>query len=133
MCSMIGRFVTGSMGFGWLEVRGRRRVPWPPAKMTAFKLGSSRGVRASLPGLFLGEGCSLSGEERADVLRIAVGSHVVQDSPDPERDQPDRAQDAAERQRREREQEAEGGGLADAPHLRRAETTTRQQQKDDRE
>ena len=36
----IGRPATSSMGFGMLSVTGRRRVPWPPAIITAtFGLG----------------------------------------------------------------------------------------------
>src|SRR5215469_7563353 len=33
---MIGLLATGSMGFGWLAVIGRSRVPSPPAITTAF-------------------------------------------------------------------------------------------------
>ena len=36
MCSIIGTFAIGIIGFGWLLVRGRSRVPSPPARMTAF-------------------------------------------------------------------------------------------------
>ena len=36
MCSIIGRLTTGIIGFGALEVRGRSRVPSPPAMITAF-------------------------------------------------------------------------------------------------
>jgi hypothetical protein len=36
MCSIIGRFTSGSMGLGTFEVSGRRRVPSPPAMITAF-------------------------------------------------------------------------------------------------
>src|SRR5260370_41149432 len=36
---MIGRFATGSIGFGWLAVIGRSRVPSPPAITTAFTAG----------------------------------------------------------------------------------------------
>ena len=36
MCSIIGRFATGIIGFGWLLVSGRSRVPSPPARITAF-------------------------------------------------------------------------------------------------
>ena len=36
MCSIIGRLTMGSIGLGALEVRGRSRVPSPPAMMTAF-------------------------------------------------------------------------------------------------
>ena len=36
MCSMQGFPAMGTIGFGWLEVRGRRRVPSPPAMTTAF-------------------------------------------------------------------------------------------------
>src|SRR5437660_6623792 len=36
MCSIIGRLARWIIGFGWLEVSGRRRVPSPPAMITAF-------------------------------------------------------------------------------------------------
>src|SRR5688500_9495616 len=36
MCSIIGRLAIGIIGFGWFEVSGRRRVPSPPAMITAF-------------------------------------------------------------------------------------------------
>ncbi len=36
MCSIMGRLAIGIMGLGWLQVRGRNRVPSPPAMMTAF-------------------------------------------------------------------------------------------------
>ena len=36
MCSIIGRLAIGIIGLGWLEVSGRRRVPSPPAMITAF-------------------------------------------------------------------------------------------------
>ena len=36
MCSIIGTFAIGIIGFGWLLVSGRSRVPSPPARMTAF-------------------------------------------------------------------------------------------------
>src|SRR5690606_20406314 len=36
MCSIIGRLTSGSIGLGLLEVRGRSRVPSPPAMITAF-------------------------------------------------------------------------------------------------
>ena len=36
MCSMHGLPTIGTIGFGWFEVRGRSRVPSPPAMTTAF-------------------------------------------------------------------------------------------------
>ena len=36
MCSMQGLPTIGTIGFGWLDVRGRSRVPSPPAITTAF-------------------------------------------------------------------------------------------------
>ena len=36
MCSIIGLFMRGTIGFGVLQVRGRSLVPNPPAIMTAF-------------------------------------------------------------------------------------------------
>src|SRR6202789_2701282 len=36
MCSIIGRPTSGSIGLGRFEVCGRRRVPSPPAMITAF-------------------------------------------------------------------------------------------------
>ena len=51
MCSIIGRLARGSIGLGWLEVSGRRRVPSPPAMITAFTVSSlprrPRPVRAA--------------------------------------------------------------------------------------
>ena len=35
-CSIIGMLAMGSIGLGWLEVRGRSLVPSPPAMITAF-------------------------------------------------------------------------------------------------
>ena len=42
MCSSIGRLTSGIIGFGWLLVSGRSRVPSPPARMTAFTLAPPR-------------------------------------------------------------------------------------------
>src|SRR5437868_5724883 len=39
--SRIGRSPTGSSGFGIEKVRGRKRVPCPPTKTTAFMLCSN--------------------------------------------------------------------------------------------
>ena len=36
MCSIIGSLTSGIIGFGAFEVSGRRRVPSPPAMITAF-------------------------------------------------------------------------------------------------
>src|SRR5690554_4495308 len=36
MCSIMGLFKMGTMGFGKLQVNGLRRVPSPPAMITAF-------------------------------------------------------------------------------------------------
>ena len=36
MCSMHGLPTIGTIGFGWFDVRGLRRVPSPPAMTTAF-------------------------------------------------------------------------------------------------
>ena len=36
MCSMQGLPTIGTIGLGWFEVSGRRRVPSPPAITTAF-------------------------------------------------------------------------------------------------
>jgi hypothetical protein len=36
MCSIIGWLTMGIIGLGAFEVRGRRRVPSPPAMITAF-------------------------------------------------------------------------------------------------
>ena len=41
-CSIMGRLAMGSIGLGWFEVSGRRRVPSPPAMITAF-MGASIG------------------------------------------------------------------------------------------
>ena len=45
MCSMHGRPTIGTIGFGWFEVSGRRRVPSPPAITTAFIAPSSAPAR----------------------------------------------------------------------------------------
>src|SRR5581483_5378325 len=42
MCSMQGLPTIGTIGFGWFEVSGRRRVPSPPAITTAFTRRSRR-------------------------------------------------------------------------------------------
>src|SRR3954470_24997711 len=49
MCSIIGAFAIGIMGFGWLLVSGRSRVPSPPARMTAFIGVPSSGVHHARP------------------------------------------------------------------------------------
>src|SRR5579863_554613 len=55
-CSIMGRLAMGSMGFGWFEVRGRRRVPSPPAMISAFtgasgeNLPGHRAGHAHIPG-----------------------------------------------------------------------------------
>jgi hypothetical protein len=36
MCSIIGLLASGTIGLGMLLVKGRRRVPNPPAITTAF-------------------------------------------------------------------------------------------------
>ena len=36
MCSMQGLPTMGTIGLGWFDVSGRRRVPSPPAMTTAF-------------------------------------------------------------------------------------------------
>ena len=36
MCSMHGLPQIGTIGLGWFEVSGRRRVPSPPAMTTPF-------------------------------------------------------------------------------------------------
>ena len=41
MCSMHGFPQIGTIGFGWFEVSGRRRVPSPPAMTTPFTLSAS--------------------------------------------------------------------------------------------
>ena len=46
MCSIIGRPTSGSIGLGRFDVCGRRRVPSPPAMMTAFIRRSRSGGRA---------------------------------------------------------------------------------------
>ena len=38
---MHGLPTIGTMGFGWLEVSGRSRVPSPPAMTTAFMRSSA--------------------------------------------------------------------------------------------
>ena len=38
MWCIIGLFISGTIGFGVLQVSGRNRVPNPPAMMTAFML-----------------------------------------------------------------------------------------------
>ena len=40
----------GTIGLGWFEVRGRRRVPCPPAMTTAFTATSRRIPHAGLLG-----------------------------------------------------------------------------------
>ena len=53
MCSIIGLLTNGIIGFGVLLVSGRRRVPSPPARMTAFtrprfrRCRGARGPRAA--------------------------------------------------------------------------------------
>ena len=39
---MHGLPTIGTIGFGWFEVRGRRRVPSPPAITTAFTRSAPR-------------------------------------------------------------------------------------------
>ena len=51
MCSMHGLPTIGTIGFGWFDVSGRRRVPSPPAMTTAFIASalSSRRARRTSP------------------------------------------------------------------------------------
>src|SRR3712207_5971863 len=44
MCSMHGLPTMGTIGFGWFDVSGRRRVPSPPAMTTAFTRSLSHGA-----------------------------------------------------------------------------------------
>src|SRR3954451_24749833 len=74
MCSIIGRFATGIIGFGWLLVSGRSRVPSPPARVTAFMLASScrgltRGTTLTQCGAGhrdVERGCVVAEDESAD-------------------------------------------------------------------
>ena len=53
MCSIIGALAIGIIGFGALDVSGRRRVPSPPAMMTAFMpptVPADRAAQADTPG-----------------------------------------------------------------------------------
>src|ERR687883_316920 len=43
MCSMHGLPTIGTIGFGWFDVSGRRRVPSPPAMTTALTRSLSHG------------------------------------------------------------------------------------------
>ena len=47
MCSMHGLPTIGTIGFGWFDVSGRRRVPSPPAITTAFTSKTSRRALAT--------------------------------------------------------------------------------------
>ena len=49
MCSIIGRLTSGSIGLGALEVSGRRRVPSPPAMITAFMAEPTPAAPTALP------------------------------------------------------------------------------------
>src|SRR5687768_15566928 len=46
MCSMHGLPTIGTIGFGWFEVKGRRRVPSPPAITTALTAPPSPSARS---------------------------------------------------------------------------------------
>ena len=50
MCSMHGLPTIGTIGFGWFEVSGRRRVPSPPAMTTAFMSPPPRRALRSVAG-----------------------------------------------------------------------------------
>jgi hypothetical protein len=47
---MQGLPTIGTMGLGWFDVNGRRRVPSPPAITTAFTSLASFGSRPAEPG-----------------------------------------------------------------------------------
>ena len=47
MCSIIGSLTSGIIGLGTFEVSGRRRVPSPPAMITAFTPATSAAARPS--------------------------------------------------------------------------------------
>ena len=49
MCSIIGLLASGIIGFGWLLVSGRSRVPSPPARITAFTTRSPASVATPGP------------------------------------------------------------------------------------
>jgi hypothetical protein len=55
MCSMHGFPTIGTIGFGWFDVSGRRRVPSPPAMTTALTSLTAFGSRPAEPGS--AEGC----------------------------------------------------------------------------
>jgi hypothetical protein len=50
MCSMHGLPTIGTIGFGWFDVNGRRRVPSPPAITTALTALAAFGSRPAEPG-----------------------------------------------------------------------------------
>ena len=47
---MHGLPTIGTIGFGWFEVSGRRRVPSPPAMTTAFTRRTSRRALSDVAG-----------------------------------------------------------------------------------
>ncbi len=58
---MIGRLPTGKRGLGQVEVRGRKRVPKPPARMMAFTVEMSCALEVVQP------------DRRIDVTKRRVG------------------------------------------------------------
>src|SRR3954452_19388707 len=82
MCSRMGRSPTGTSGLGMIVVYGRRRVPSPPARMTAL-IGTLRGGVAVAGVEGIGK---LPGVQRGDDLADPVGDRHLrleaQDVPD---------------------------------------------------
>src|SRR5207248_6765445 len=97
MCCSMGSPMIGSIGFGWLLVRGRRRVPWPPAITTAF----TEVILDGAPVPALSRVARLDGgraEQPSDVADVERGCPVVLDDPDGEEDPADRLHRGRERE-----------------------------------
>ena len=120
MCSIIGRPTRGSIGLGRFDVCGRKRVPSPPAMITAF-------IRCSSRGAALAQGRP----RRGDVAPgRPPGQHEADQSRHPA-DDADRLLPAggavAEQKGGVREHQSECARLADPQHIDARRTQGRQQ------
>src|SRR5438093_5138901 len=89
MCCIIGWPTIGSIGFGWLLVRGRSLVPCPPAITTAFMEGNDTGRPVPASGRARGSTRSPTlgrSDRRSHVEPVDDPGDVVGGDPAPEDD-----------------------------------------------
>src|SRR5437763_13867566 len=137
MCCSMGSPMIGSIGLGWLLVRGRRRVPWPPAITTAFTQVILDGcLSPPLSGAACLDGSRA--KEPSDVADVESGGPVVLDDADGEEDPADRLHRGREGKsevppgdHRNRAHEDERADLADVADVETAGPRTEECRPDD--